>query len=245
MLAVQQPPSFQPWPQPLQQPDHALENRTVQQPSRPPPIAPTPPSPPALGNLFLSSCPGKKVRLEGPVKGRGGICRDVEADFARIAALGVCCVVCCLDDEELALLGVPWPSYAAAAREARLDVLRLPMPEGLAPGAPQTFDELLSALLERYTLRGVHVLVHCRGGVGRAGLVGCCWALRLGLCGWIPAGVYASRREGEVRAETLGLVERAIGVMRRRRSLKAIETYEQVRFLVEYVEFLRSKEGEA
>ena len=37
------------------------------------------------------------------------------------------------------------------------------------------------------------------------------------------------------------LVERVISVVRRRRSPKAIETYEQVKFLVDFVEHLRSR----
>lgn len=44
-----------------------------------------------------------------------------------------------------------------------------------------------------------------------------------------------------VRKDALRLVERVIGVVRRRRSLKAVETYEQVRFLVGYVEWLRGR----
>lgn len=67
---------------------------------------------PALGNLYLSSCPGKKgrvymiaasergfiddvikVRLTGPVRGRGAICRDLKQDLRRIKALGVGCIV--------------------------------------------------------------------------------------------------------------------------------------------------------
>jgi len=70
---------------------------------------------PALGNLYLSSCPGKKggahvscclvssftddvttkVRLTGPVRGRGAICRDVKQDLRRIKALGIGCIVWC------------------------------------------------------------------------------------------------------------------------------------------------------
>lgn len=42
----------------------------------------------ALGNLFLSSCPGKKVRLSGPVNGRGGVCRDLKQDLQRMKDLG-------------------------------------------------------------------------------------------------------------------------------------------------------------
>lgn len=102
-------------------------------------------------------------------------------------------------------------------------------------------------------------LVHCRGGVGRAGVIACCWALKLGLCGWIETDVAADaptnaaveahleKLRGRkaaplaIRHDTLRLVERAINLTRRRRSMKAVETYEQVRFLVDYVEFLRQK----
>jgi hypothetical protein len=47
----------------------------------------------AVGNLLLSSCPGKKVRLAGPVKGRGAICRDLATDLQRIRSEGVGCIV--------------------------------------------------------------------------------------------------------------------------------------------------------
>ncbi|KAI0321089.1 hypothetical protein OF83DRAFT_1101502 [Amylostereum chailletii] len=203
-------------------------------------------SPPTLGNLLLSSCPGKKVRLNGPIRGRGSVRRDLKQDLQRIKGLGVGCIVCCLDDAELEFLGAPWAEYAQIARELKLDVLRIPMPEGLAPPCPQAFDHLLSQLIDNYTLAGIPVLTHCRGGVGRAGLVACCWMVKLGLCSWPSApSTYppvGTKGLGEltVRADTLSLVERVIGVVRRRRSLKAIETYEQVRFLVGYVEYLRA-----
>ena len=45
--------------------------------------------------------------------------------------------------------------------------------------------------------------------------------------------------DGQVCRDTLEQVEKVIGVVRRRRSLKAIETYEQVKFLVGYVDYLR------
>ena len=132
---------------------------------------------------------------------------------------------------------------------------RLPIPEGLAPMDPAVLDSHLTKLIETYTMRGDAILVHCRGGVGRAGIIACCWMLKLGLCGWTdpPPGecdtstefmvsrdiAPSQTLEGEqVSQEKMRLIERLISVVRRRRSLKAIETYEQVRFLVEYVEFL-------
>lgn len=50
-------------------------------------------------------------------------------------------------------------------------------------------------------------------------------------------------RQQGVRKDALRLVERVISVVRRRRSLKAVETYEQVKFLVAFVEFMREREG--
>ncbi len=65
--------------------------------------------------------------------------------------------------------------------------------------------------------------------------------LKLGLCGWASASNTGPVDEGQVRRDTLEQVERAIGIVRRRRSLKAIETYEQVKFIVGYVDFLRHR----
>ncbi|GJJ06169.1 hypothetical protein Clacol_000358 [Clathrus columnatus] len=199
---------------------------------------------PALGNILLSSCPGKKVRLTGPVKGRGAICRDLEQDLQRIKAIGVGCIVCCLDDDELEYLGASWTKYRTTAHALGLDILRIPMPEGFSPMSPAILDQQLSYAIDSYTLKGIPILVHCRGGVGRAGLVACCWLLKLGLCGWISdpddqSSAYENGVITKVRKDTLMMVERAISVVRRRRSVKAIETYEQVKFLVEFVEFMR------
>jgi hypothetical protein len=126
---------------------------------------------------------------------------------------------------------------------------RIPLPEGLAPLSPQSLDESLTKLIEGYTLRGASILVHCRGGLGRAGLVACCWALKVGLCGWINVDLSPDPAEGadglesHVRRDTLQLTERAIAVMRRRRSVKAVETLKQVQFLTEYVDYLRERVG--
>lgn len=124
---------------------------------------------------------------------------------------------------------------------------RLPTPEGLAPLDISLFDKHLTRLIKTYTLNGQHTLVHCRGGVGRAGLVACCWMLKLGLCGWNDNDSYAPEdREIEgsgLRRDTLLLVERALWIVRKRRSPKAVETYEQVKFLVDYVDFLRQDPG--
>ncbi|KAL0072834.1 hypothetical protein AAF712_000597 [Marasmius tenuissimus] len=114
--------------------------------------------------------------------------------------------------------------------------MRLPTPEGLPPTlSPEALDAEITSLIDLYTVRGISVLVHCRGGVGRAGVVACCWTIKLGLCGWLEedAGSYST--------SSVSLVEKVVSVIRRRRGAKAVETYEQAKFLVEYVDYLKNK----
>ncbi|CBQ69883.1 conserved hypothetical protein [Sporisorium reilianum SRZ2] len=235
---------------------------------------------PTIGNLLLSSCPGKKVRLSGPVRGRGAICRDLGLDLARIHSIGARAVVCCLNDEELSYLGAPWAEYEREADRLGLDVYRLPMAEGFAPTNVHEMDAAMTAIVTDCTMRGTNVLVHCRGGVGRAGLIACSWLLKMGFVGerskrglamdvdldgssreiverstsaHAHAGVVdstterADAQQQQQREESecdtiLDTVSCLIDTIRRRRSPKAIETAEQVRFLVEYVTFLHRQE---
>lgn len=215
---------------------------------------------------------------------------------------------------------------------------RLPMPDGFTPVSIALFDAQVSLIATRYTLRGVDVLVHCRGGVGRAGLTACAWAIKMGYVqphpslsvveqraleqararereraaqyqhqqlqeqqlelqrqssapapkgykgfslfprssstplnpssqskasvgcttpGSVPMGT--STAPSQITASTSGsisaaaaipaelehqivmsTVERVIAMIRARRGLKAIESFEQVQFLVEYVRWLRA-----
>lgn len=214
-----------------------------------------------MGNLLLSSCPGKKVRLTGPVRGRGAICRDLGLDLMRIRQLGVGAIVCCLDDDELSFLGAPWSQYEAEADKLGIEVIRLPMAEGFSPTDVLATDKAISCVVNDYTLHGVHVLVHCRGGVGRAGLIACTWMLKLGLVrsdrdevrfripiesllcmspnesnihpltNWQNGGMMNDHQE-KITMDIMQTIHRLIETIRRRRSPKAIETAEQVDFLV-------------
>ncbi|RUS16625.1 hypothetical protein BC937DRAFT_90987 [Endogone sp. FLAS-F59071] len=169
-----------------------------------------------LGNLALSSCPGKKVRLSGPVRGRASINRDLDLDFQRLRSFGITTVVCCLNDEELTFLGAPWPKYHELATKNSIDIIRLPMIEGSCPDTVEEIDSVVDEVTRRMKT-GQNVLAHCRGGVGRAGLFACCWLLKNLYC-LSP--------------------ERAIRFVRIRRSPKAIETMQQAEFIVQYAEYV-------
>lgn len=69
--------------------------------------------------------------------------------------------------------------------------------------------------------------------------------IRLGLCGWPEESASESKANRDDEAKdsesiAISFVRSVISFVRKRRSSKAIETYEQVKFLVEYVEHLRS-----
>lgn len=136
----------------------------------------------------------------------------------------------------------------------------LPMPEGLCPLSVKAMSIHMDRVIQGYTLQGRHVLVHCRGGVGRAGLVACTWMLKLGLVGsvepipeqdrtaWGFDGQLSADRlmhGQQVPVDALDLLERVVYIIRRQRSVKAIETYEQVRFLLEFIEHLRTVDAHA
>lgn len=132
------------------------------------------------GNVALSSCPGKKVRVNGPVLGRAGVCRDLRADFARLVCFGIRAVFCLIGDEELELLGAPKAGYISAAQNAGLLVYFSPIPEGGHPERPADLETVLVKISELLDA-SENVLIHCRGGLGRAGLVAACLLLKHGL----------------------------------------------------------------
>lgn len=196
----------------------------------------------AVGNLLLSSCPGKKVRLDGPLHGRATVCRSLRADLERFREIDVRAIVCCLDDNELNMLGSPYNEYEHEIEALGFDLLRLPIAEGFAPIDIARFDSLISTIVFNYTLRGASVLVHCRGGVGRAGLVACAWIFKMGLVSRATQGRKYPASTCCCQADVLDIVLRLIEIVRKRRSPKAIETAEQVRFLGDYVTFLLEQE---
>ncbi|KAG9062763.1 hypothetical protein KI688_005069 [Linnemannia hyalina] len=83
------------------------------------------------------------------------------------------------------------------------------MLEGSTPYSFAEMDLVLDRMDET-AKKGQNVLAHCRGGVGRAAVVACCWLLRL--------RYFKDHRE-------------VIGWVRAQRSPKAIETVEQAHFV--------------
>lgn len=218
----------------------------------------TPPltEPPAnfrVGNLFLSSCPGKKVRLNGPVRGRGAVCRDLGVDLQRFKELGVGTLVCCLSDAELETIGVKWEEYLREADRLGLDLIRIPIVEGNCPTSQAALDPWLNEIILHCTLKGINVLVHCRGGVGRAGTLAACWLIKMGLVDeHAPEKVVLRHQTGDTwpdisRGGGSGMspgqeiMWQSVQVVRLRRSTKAIETAEQAAYVARFGDYIAQR----
>jgi len=115
------------------------------------------------GRLGLTLCPGKKDRTKGWE-------RDLAADLRVIRAWGAHTVVSLMEDHEFSLLDV-----AALGDEVRrhgLDWMHLPIRDVDVPDS--RFEQawaLAGQIVHARLDAGQRILIHCRGGLGRTGLV--------------------------------------------------------------------------
>ena len=146
------------------------------------------------GSLGITFCPGKK----GDSAHGAPWARDLDLDMDSIEVWGAAAVVTLIEDHEFEMLSVRPLGEAVMARGIEwhhLPVrdLNYPTPETMA--CWQTLSPQLHQILEC----GGKVLVHCRGGLGRAGTLA---ALIL-----IERGRTASDAIQEVRSVRRGAVE--------------------------------------
>ena len=186
------------------------------------------------GQLGLCFCPGKRL-LKSRLRRAGHrdesgqpIARDLRADLARLRNnFGATCIVCLLSAAELRSIGVAG-DYGGAVASAGMAFLSFPIIEGAASAAGgavtnigQTAEQLVHPVVARLRA-GEGVVMHCRGGVGRAGMLAACVLLELGAC------------RGAARA---------IELVRARRCKAAVETRRQEDFVKAYWQLLGGNGG--
>jgi ADP-ribosyl-[dinitrogen reductase] hydrolase len=161
--------------------------------------------PVAAGRLGLTFCPGK----HGDSLNGAPWARDLESDLKALRGWGANLIITLMERREFALLGVPDIDTRVAAHG--MDWTHLPIPD---QGVPQAaFDALWPTVRADIRARldtGGSVILHCRGGLGRTGLVA---ALVL-----IATGIEANE---------------AVRVVRNLRP-RAIETAAQERYVLTY-----------
>lgn len=116
------------------------------------------------GRVGMTLAPGKKAP---GASGRWD--RSLEADLDRIRNVfraGV--LVSLVEDHELDALGIG--ALPAACARHGLDLVRFPIADGGVPASSAAFDALVADIVARAT-DGWNIVIHCRGGLGRTGLV--------------------------------------------------------------------------
>lgn len=165
----------------------------------------------AGGVLGMTFCPGKRdTGMDGTIWHRS-LCQDLEV----IADWGASHVVSIMQHDEFELLGVKGLGEEVRARGMAWH--HLPVLDQSVPSR-ERFPLLWSNLtktLQAELVAGRKVLLHCRGGLGRTGLVAALLMMDLG------------RSAHEAIAEV-----RAV------RSLRAIETREQEEYIKHYKPYL-------
>jgi nicotinamidase-related amidase len=120
----------------------------------------------APGRIGLTLAPGR--RDQG---------RRLEDDLSVLRAEGVTAVLCLLTPDELVHYGIE--GLIEAYRGAGIEALHVPTMDGRVPNEGELGGAV--AWIGERTARGQRVLVHCAGGLGRAGTVAACWLRSRGL----------------------------------------------------------------
>lgn len=128
------------------------------------------------GRFGMTYAPGKQgERLHG-----GAWRRDIEQDLSRLKGLGVDTMACLVEPFELDMLGIP--DLPAKVAQHGMAFLTFPIVDHALPADIEAFHAFVVGLCERVT-NGETVVVHCRGGRGRTGLVTACCLVNLGVPG--------------------------------------------------------------
>ena len=83
-------------------------------------------------------------------------------------------IICLLNDYEIRSIGCDVKKYEKTCQENGVELLKYPIiemapPEDVAQFHVEVVTKVLSTIAQ-----GQNVLAHCRGGIGRAGLLACC-----------------------------------------------------------------------
>jgi protein-tyrosine phosphatase len=136
--------------------------------------------------------------------------RDLETDLNRLKELGVMTLVPFLTDNELKRLKIS--NLVEAATAYGFTVLRFPFRDGGIPENMAKTVQFVTDVIERF-YEGERLLMHCNGGLGRAGTMAACVRIAL-------------RLDADSEA--------AIASVRKLRGERAIETWEQEKFVAEF-----------
>jgi len=151
---------------------------------------------PLLRKLGLTFAPGKKQL--GAVSGNWD--RDLKSDCYRLRHhYQMDTLVSLVEESELSDLGIA--DLENECRVQGIELIRFPLKDFSVPPSPKQFAVLIREIVKRLK-DGKTVAVHCKGGLGRAGLTAACAVIALSDCKVSGAGAIEA-----VRAARKGAVE--------------------------------------
>ena len=129
------------------------------------------------GRIGITLCPGKT----DPRAMCGPVARDLDADLDVVREWGATAVISLIEEKEIDYLQVG--GLGEAVRDRHMEWWHLPIPDGMPPQPDfeEKWTKAGEAIRDRLRL-GFDVLVHCKGGLGRAGTVAACLLVELGVC---------------------------------------------------------------
>jgi ADP-ribosyl-[dinitrogen reductase] hydrolase len=131
---------------------------------------------PSFGRVGITFCPGK----HDPNADSGYWHRELSLDLNAIQAWGAAAVVTLVEPHELALLGVE--TLGEEVQRRQMSWFHLPIVDVSTPDAGFEQEwEVAGDRLRAILRSGRDVLVHCRGGLGRAGTIGARLLVELGM----------------------------------------------------------------
>ncbi|MDA1004542.1 MAG: ADP-ribosylglycohydrolase family protein [Chloroflexi bacterium] len=161
---------------------------------------------PWRGKVGLTLAPGKQNNhsISGPPWRR-----DLQQDLERLSGeYEPSMLVSLLEEHEYADLRVP--SLRADARQRGWEVVHFPIPDGGVPRDVAAVQKLVSSIISA-AADGRNVVIHCRGGLGRAGTIGGCVLVAAGKT-----------------------PDEAVAILHEVRAPNSPETREQERFIASY-----------
>ena len=120
------------------------------------------------GQIGMTICPGKHGAGEHGTAWE----RDLSADLKVISEWGATALVTVMELSEKRKFGVT--DLGVAATKSNLKWLHIPIADGAVPD--NRFDDAwwrVAPTVLQYLRNGCKIVVHCRGGLGRTGLVVC------------------------------------------------------------------------
>lgn len=163
---------------------------------------------PSHGRIGITFCPGKRDRFAHT----GAWERDLGIDLDAITAWGAKLVLTLVEPAELAALDVP--HLGQEVRGRGIEWRHLPIADYSVPAEAFEQQWVTQGREIREMLRnGDDVLVHCKGGLGRAGMIAARLLVELGMDAEEAIRTVRRERKGAIETPSqLALVRRTVPI---------------------------------